>query len=331
MSALHHHNHADAHGHTHGVTDPLLLASEKGVRAVKWSLGVLLATAVAQSVIVVLSGSAALLADTLHNFADAITAVPLWMAFRLARWRPTGRFTYGYGRLEDLAGAFIVMMIFASGVAVGYESLSRLWDPQPVNYLGIVAGAGFVGFLGNEAVARLRMKVGHEIGSAALVADGHHARADALTSLAVIIAAGGVWLGFPLADPVVGLVVTLIIFHIAFVSGKCVVLRLLDAVDPEVVGEIQQSARKTPGVADVTEARVRWLGHRLHAELNVSVEPGLSVEQGHDVAVAVRHTLLHQLRYLSNATIHIDPLTASGEAHHHIANHTHDEFPTHSH
>lgn len=328
----HSHRHgSNDHDHTHGIIDPIILTTQRGIWAIKWSYLGLMATALFQSGIVYLTGSMALLADTLHNFADALTALPLWLAFLLARRKPTHRYTYGYGRVEDLAGVIIVLTILLSAFVVGYESINRFFHPQPVQYLGAVAIAAVIGFLGNETVARLRLKVGKEIGSAALVADGHHARADGLTSLAVLFSVIGIWLNFPLADPLIGLLIALVILKIAWESSKTVFLRLLDGVDPSVVVEIKETAGQAKGVLEVTETRVRWLGHRLHAELNLAVSSNLSIEEGHDMAIEVRHTLLHHLQYLSNCTIHIDPATASGETYHRIANHTHDNLPSHSH
>lgn len=326
----HSHEHAH-HDHSHGATDPVLLSSQRGIVAVKWSLIVLLATAVAQSLLAVFSGSVALMADTIHNFGDALTALPLWFAFVLTQRRPTPRFTYGYGRVEDMAGVFIVVAILASAGLVASEAVTRLIDPQPVRYLPAVAIGAVIGAAANEAVARFRIKVGREIHSEALVADGFHARADALTSLAVLAGVAGLWLGFPLADPIIGLLIALVILRIAWTSGKAVLLRILDAVDPAIVEEIKQVARRTSGVENVTEVRVRWIGHRLHAELNLAVGAGLTIERGHDIALDVRHGLLHQLQYLSGATVHVDPTTASGEIHHQIENHVHDELPSHSH
>jgi len=322
---------AEAHDHSHGIPDPIVLTTQRGIWAVKWSCVWLLCTALIQAVIVWLSGSVALLADTLHNVGDAATALPLWLAFSLARRPPSSRFTYGYGRAEDLAGVFIVVVILGSGLAIGFEAIDRFLSPQPVQYLGVVAVAAVIGFLGNEGVARLRIKVGREIGSAALMADGQHARADALTSLAVLAAVAGSWFGLEQADAVVGLGIALVILRIAWVAGKSVLVRLVDAVDPDIVQEIREAAGGADGVAEVTEVRVRWLGHRLHAELNVAVKAELSIGEGHHVALAVRHALLHQLRYLSNVMVHVDPITASGDAHHRIAAHTHDELPSHSH
>jgi len=291
----------------------------------------LFATAIFQVVIVLFSGSVALLADTIHNIGDAATAIPLWVAFTLGRRKPSKRFTYGLGRVEDLAGVTIVLIILLSALVASYLSIDRFLHPQAVQYLWAVIIASVIGFLGNEAVAVFRIKVGIEIGSAALVADGYHARVDGLTSLAVLFGAVGVWLGYPLADPIVGLVITAAILRIVWESGKAVFTRLLDGVDPEVLDEIKQAVKPIQGVHDLTEVRVRWLGHRLHAEINISVSPELSVEKGHEIAKEVRHQILHQVRYLSNATIHIDPLNASGEEHHGFNEHVHDNLPAHSH
>jgi cation diffusion facilitator family transporter len=330
----HHHEHSqgqNTHVHTHGAVDPSILTTQRGIWAVKWSFIVLFATAVFQIVIVMFSGSVALLADTIHNIGDAATAIPLWIAFRLARRKPTKRFTYGYGRVEDLAGVAVVFTILFSAVVAGYQSIDRFFHPQIVQYLWAVIVASVIGFIGNEAVAQFRIKVGQEIGSAALVADGHHARVDGLTSLAVLFGAIGVWLGYPLADPVVGLLITVTILRIVWESGKSIFTRMLDGVDPEVIDEIRQAVNHTEGITDISEVRVRWLGHRLHAELNIAVSPELSVEKGHEIAKEVRHRLLHQLRYLSNATIHVDPAGASGEKYHRIDEHDHDDLGAHSH
>ncbi len=322
---------AGGHHPGHGAVDPLILTTRRGMWAVKWSFLGLGLTALIQAVVVFLSGSAALLADTLHNVADAATAVPLWLAFALARFAPTKRFTYGYGRLEDLAGVVIVLTIVFSGIAIGYVSIHRFFDPQEVDYLWAVVAASIVGFIGNEAVAVFRMKVGHEIGSAALVAEGRHARVDGLTSLAVLFGAAGVWLGYPWADPLIGALITAVILYIGWDSGKTVFTRLLDGVDPEVIDEIRHAVRHAEAVHEVTDVRVRWLGHRLHAEVNIAVSPQCSVEQAHTIAMEAQHRLLHHLRYLSHVTIHIDPATVSGEDHHRIGEHEHGEWPAHRH
>ncbi|MDQ3666801.1 MAG: cation diffusion facilitator family transporter [Acidobacteriota bacterium] len=310
-------NHGGSHGYTHGAIDPSILTSERGIWALKWSFIWLFITAILQAVVVWYTGSVALLADTIHNFSDATTAIPLWIAFAIGLWKPTKRFTYGLGRVEDLAGVFIVLAILISAILAGYESVKRLYAPQDVTYLWAVAAASIVGFIGNEAVAIFRIKVGREIGSAALIADGYHARTDGLTSLAVLFGAIGVWLGFPLADPIVGLIITLMILKIVWDSAKSVFIRLLDGVEPNVVDEISEAAKQTPQVEEVTEVRVRWLGHNLHAELNLAVNPQLTLTQAHEVAVEAQRNLLEKINYLSQATVHVDPTNVSGEAHHH--------------
>jgi len=299
--------------------------------AVKWSFVGLFITALVQIVVVVLSGSVALLSDTIHNFGDAMTAVPLWIAFALARLGASRRFPFGYGRVEDLAGVIVVLIILFSAVVAGYQAIDRLIQPQPVGLLWAVAVAGAVGFVGNEAVAIFRIRVGRQIGSAALVADGYHARTDGWTSLAVVVGAGGVWLGYPLADPIVGLIIAAAILVIVWQSGKTVFTRLLDGVDPKVIEEIEHTASHVPGVEDVAEVRARWVGHRLRAEINVAVDPDLSVGEGHDIAREVNHRLMHDLRYLDMAVVHVDPVQEAGEEHHRISAHSHDGLPPHSH
>jgi cation diffusion facilitator family transporter len=298
---------------------------------VKWSFAALFATALLQVVVVVLSGSVALLSDTIHNFGDALTAVPLWIAFALGRLGASRRFPYGYGRVEDLAGVMVVLIILFSAVVAAYQAIERIIHPQPVGLLWAVAAAALVGFIGNEAVAVFRIRVGRQIGSAALIADGYHARTDGWTSLAVLLGAIGVWLGYPYADPIVGLLIAAAILVIVWQSGKTVFTRLLDGVDPSVIDEIRHAASHVEGVQDVSEVRARWLGHRLRAEVNVAVDPELSVDEGHAIAREVNHQLLHHLRYLDAAVVHVDPVQETGEEHHRIGSHSHDGLPPHSH
>jgi cation diffusion facilitator family transporter len=325
------HDHHGGHGHTHGAVDPSIATSERGIWAVKWSLVALFVTALLQLGVVILSGSVALLSDTIHNFGDAATAVPLWIAFALTRLGTSRRFPFGYGRVEDLAGVVVVLIILFSALVAGYQAIERLINPQPVGFLGALAAAAIVGFLGNEAVAIFRIRVGRQIGSAALVADGYHARTDGWTSLAVLIGAVGVWLGYPLADPIVGLLIAAAILVIVWQSGKMVFARLLDVVDPSVMDEIRSAAARVEGVEDVAEVRARWVGHWLRAEVNVAVNPEASVAEGHEVAREVNHRLLHELGYLETAVVHVDPAQESGEEYHRIAAHSHDGLSTHSH
>jgi cation diffusion facilitator family transporter len=319
------------HTHSHAVVDPALLTSERGIWAVKWSFAGLMATAILQVILVIFTGSVALLADTIHNFGDASTAIPLWIAFRLAQRKPSRRFTYGYGRVEDFAGMMVVLLILFSAVVAGVESVRRLLDPQPMRYAGAVAAAAIIGFLGNELVAIFRIRVGREIRSAALVADGNHARIDGFTSLAVLGSVIGAALGFPLADPIVGIVITALILRILWSSSKTVFLRMLDGVDPAVLDEIRHALDHVEGVVGASEIRARWIGHWLHAEVNLSVARDLSIAEAHAVGNEARHAILHHVPYLSNVVVHVDPEDTSGETFHRIEQHEHDDLQSHFH
>ncbi|MET9085925.1 cation diffusion facilitator family transporter [Streptomyces sp. NPDC004237] len=351
----HQHDHGDGHGHgrghehghrhprsssgglrhrlTHRLThlltphshetadklDPALEASARGMRALWVSLAVLGATALVQAVVVVLSGSVALLGDTVHNAADALTAVPLGIAFVLGRRAANRRFTYGYGRAEDLAGIAIVLTITASALFAAWTAVDRLLDPRPVSHVPAVAVAALVGFAGNEWVARYRIRVGREIGSAALVADGLHARTDGFTSLAVLLGAGGAALGWQLADPIVGLAITAAIALVLRDAAREVFRRVMDAVDPELVDRAERALHEVAGVRAVGELRLRWIGHRLRAEVAVVVDGEATVRQAHAIAVAAEHALLHAVPRLTAALVHADPAPAPGEADPHLA------------
>ena len=297
-------------GHSHDAADQIdgaLEADASGRRALVISLLGLALTAALQAVIVGISGSVALLGDTLHNVADALTAIPLLVAFTLARRRPTKRYTYGYGRAEDLGGVFVIAMITLSSVIAGYEAIDRLVHPRSVSHLWWVAGAGLIGFIGNEVVAQYRIRVGRQIGSAALVADGLHARTDGFTSLAVLIGAGGVGLGWRWADPVVGLVITVAIIGVLRSAAMQVGARLMDAVDPVLVDQATASVASVNGIQEVRELRIRWIGHTLRAEVDAIVAPALSLVQAHELAHHAEHHLLHDIPRLTAATIHISP------------------------
>jgi len=280
--------------HSHDPADSIdnaLESSAQGIRAVKISLIGLGATAILQLVIVAISGSVALLADTVHNFSDALTAIPLWIAFALSRRPATRRYTYGFGRAEDLAGLFIVAMIAFSAVFAGAESVRRLIEPVAITHVWWVAAAGLVGFAGNELVAVFRIRVGRRIGSAALVADGLHARTDGLTSLAVLVGALGVAAGIPLADPVVGLLITVMILALLRGAARDVFARLMDGVDPELVLRAERALTESEGVRSVPLVRMRWIGHELNADVTVAVDPALSVTAGQDIATRASERL----------------------------------------
>ncbi|MEU5365098.1 cation diffusion facilitator family transporter [Streptomyces sp. NPDC005925] len=307
--------------HSHesaGKLDSALETSARGMRALWVSLAVLGVTALAQAVVVAVSGSVALLGDTVHNAADALTALPLAVAFVLGRRAANRRFTYGYGRAEDLAGLAIVLTIAASAVFAGWTAVDRLLDPRPVEHVPAVAVAALAGFAGNEWVARYRMRVGRAIGSAALVADGLHARTDAFTSLAVLLGAGGSALGLRLADPVVGLAITAAIVLVLRDAAREVFRRVMDAVDPALVDRAEHALAGVPGVRGVGELRLRWIGHRLRAEVAVVVRGDVSVREAHRIAVAAEHALLHAVPRLTAALVHADPEPLPGEADPHL-------------
>lgn len=310
--------------HSHDAADSVdraLRDSRKGIRALVISLGGLGVTAVFQVVVVLISGSVALLADTVHNFADALTAVPLGIAFWLGRRKPTKRYTYGYGRAEDLAGIFIVAMIALSAAVAAWEGVHRLLDAKDVRHVGWVIAAGVIGFAGNELVAMYRIRVGREIGSAALVADGLHARTDGLASLAVVIGAAGVALGWPLADPIVGLVITVAILFVLKQAARDIYRRLMDSVDPELVDQVGEVVRGVPGIEAVDRVSVRWVGHELRAEVEVVSDCELTITQGHEIAEEAHHRLLHEIPKLAGATIHTSPCSHDGRDHHASTSH----------
>jgi cation diffusion facilitator family transporter len=320
VGAHHHDNHGGhasaGHGHSHSRIDPSIAASDRGIWAVKWSFVILFIGAAIQLAIVFLSNSIGLLADTIHNFGDAATAMPLGVAFVFSKKRPTQRFSYGFGRFEDFAGMIVVLIILASAVTAAYESIQRLIRPEPVTHLGAIIVASIMGFLSNEAVAIFRIKVGKEIGSAALIADGYHARTDGWTSLAVLFGALGVYFGFPKADPIIGLLITIAILGIVYQSAKDVLVRALDGVEPNVIEELKHAAGHVNGVEEVTDVRARWLGHQLLAELNIAVASTMTVAEAHEIATQVHSELLRHLTFLARATVHVDAVGASGEQFH---------------
>ncbi len=329
----------DEHEHRHGAwarlrhaatphshdsadkVDPALAASAEGLRALWISLAGLGITAVLQAVVVVFSGSVALLGDTLHNVADALTAVPLAIAFLLGRRAATRAYTYGFGRAEDLAGIVIVLVIAGSAVAAGWTAIDRLLDARPMHHAGWVLAAGVIGFAGNEIVARYRITVGRRIGSAALVADGLHARTDGFASLAVVAAAAGSWLGFAWADPVVGLAIAVAIGFVLVDAAREIYRRLMDRVDPALVDRAELALRAVPGIQEVPSLRLRWIGHRLHAEATVVVAADLTLLAAHEIAADAEHRLTHDIPHLAAVTVHVDPATHPGDAHHPALSH----------
>jgi len=298
---------AGKHGHSHGSIDPSIVSTKKGLWAVKWSFIILMITFLIQVIIVIYTGSVALLADTIHNLGDAVTAIPLGIAFLFALKNPYKRFTYGFGRVEDLAGVNIVLIILFSAIVAGYQAVDRIIHPLPIHNIWAVIVASIIGFIGNEGVALFRIKVGKEIGSAALVADGYHARIDGFTSLAVLFGAIGVILGFPLADPIIGLLITLTILKIVWDSVKKVFTRLLDGVEPEYIDEIRHSLSHVKGIKEILNLKARWSGHQLLAEVYIRIDANLSVIEAHNIIEEVEREIMDHIKYVSNVIVDIEP------------------------
>ena len=310
------------HGHSsRDRTDAAMEASREGMRTLWLSLAILACTAAVQAVVVAVSGSVALLGDTVHNGADALTAVPLGIAFVLGRRAATRSYTYGFGRAEDLAGIVIVLTIAASSALAAYEAVDRLLHPRDVDHVGAVALAALVGFVGNEWVAHYRITTGRRIGSAALVADGLHARTDGYTSLAVLLGAAGVAVGWPWADPVVGLFITAAILLVLKDAAREVYRRLMDAVDPALVDAAEAALQGVDGVLGAGRVRMRWIGHTLRAEADIVVDPRLTVVQAHALAVAAEHALIHAVPGLTGATVHTDHTAEGADPHAALAHH----------
>lgn len=308
--------HTFAHSHdVHEKVDTAMETSDRGIWALKISLVGLGITSIFQLIIVLYSGSVSLLADTIHNFGDAATSIPLWVAFALVRRGQTRRFTYGYGRVEDVAGVLIVLIIFFSACVAGFESVRKIIDPQPMSHLWWVVAAALIGFVGNEGVAILRIRVGKEIGSAALIADGQHSRVDGFTSLAVLVGAIGVAVGVPILDPLIGLAITMAILFIVKDAAGAVFRRLLDGIEPDVLTRIESTPLQVDGVQEVHQVRARWLGHRVHAELHVTIDRRLSVEESHFIVERVRAALAARVPSFGDATIHICPCAHPEPAH----------------
>lgn len=295
------------HEHSHGSIDPSIVSTNKGIWAVKWSFIILMITFLIQAIIVMYTGSVALLADTIHNLGDAVTAIPLGIAFLFALRKPSSRFTYGFGRVEDLAGVTIVLIILFSAIVAGYQAVDRIIHPLPIQNIWAVIVASIIGFIGNEGVALFRIRIGKEIGSAALVADGYHARIDGFTSLAVLAGAIGVILGFPLADPVIGILITLTILKIVWDSIKKVFIRLLDGVESEYLDEIQHALSHVAGIQEITKIKARWSGHQLLTEVYIRIDSSISLPEAHSIVEEVEHEIMDHIKYVSNVIVDIEP------------------------
>ena len=315
------HHDEQGHGHEHGKVDADLYGNRAGLRAVQIStVGMFLVSAI-QFAIAWIGGSAGLFADALHNFGDVFTTIALWIAFVISNRAANQRYTYGYYRSEDLAGIFIVLVIIASATASAVESIQKLTSGNIPTQIYLSMAAALVGVAGNELLAQYKISVGKRINSVSLIADGHHSRIDGLTSLAAFIGLVGVQIGFPKADPIAGIVITIVIVTVVFSTARSVLQRLLDAVDPHVVPSIITIASAVTGVEEVTDVRARWIGHTLHVAMNIEVDAELTLSKAHAIAEEVRHQLFHHIKGISEVLIHTDPSSASGDHHRELAHH----------
>lgn len=324
QTIFHWHGHSQQQGGL--ATDQALLDNKLGVRVLWLSLGALLLTSVLQVVIVWFSGSVALLADTLHNIGDGLNSIPLLIALYLARKVATRRYTYGFGKAEDVAGIFIVLSIAVSAFIVFSESIQKFISQEPMTNLGWVSVAAIIGFLGNELVAVLEIRTGRKIGSAAMVTDGLHARTDGLTSLSVLLAAIGTRLGFPIIDPIIGMLIGVAILFITRDAIAAMWYRLMDAIEPEYMDRAEAMINGHAGIKELRRLRMRWVGHRLHAEIIIAVDPELTTAQSHDIAEDIRHEMFHAFPTLSDVMIHVDPW-AEEEEDYHSRTKSHDPIP----
>ena len=304
--------HTFAHSHdVHDKVDDVMASNARGFWATKWALVSLGVTTVLQMVIFWFSGSTALFADTVHNLGDGANSIPLLLAFALQRRERSRTFTYGYGRTEDLAGIVIVLSIAASAIVAGYQSIRKLIDPEPMDYLGWVAAAAVIGFIGNEAVAMLQIRTGRQIGSAALVADGQHARIDGFTSLAVLVAVVGTLFGAPIFDPIIGLLLTAAILVILRQSSVSIFRRMLDGIEPDILAKIEHAPTHVEGVQGVEQVRARWLGHKVYADLHVVVDRSLTVDDAAAIASRVKASLADHIGPFGDAMITVGPASAA--------------------
>lgn len=293
------------HSHTELAADSAILDNQLAIRTVWIALIALTITTVLQVVIYAASGSVALLADTVHNLGDALNSIPLLVAFYFARRMANRRYTYGFGRLEDIAGIFIVISIGFSAGYILIESFQKLLNPQPLQNLEWLALAAVIGFVGNELVAMMQIRVGRQIGSDAMIADGQHARIDGLTSLAVLIAVLGTVVGLPILDPIVGIVIAFAIVGITWNAIKTVWYRLMDAVDPHLVEHVEAHTREVAGVLDIQTLRLRWVGHRMYGVMTIQIAADTSLERSQQIVHDIQHESGHVIPQMDEMTIQV--------------------------
>lgn len=295
------------HSHEQASSQDVLFKHEVGIRTVKQALLILLLTTLLQVLIYVVSNSVALLADTVHNLGDALNSIPLLLAFLLARRTSSKRYSYGYGRAEDLAGLVIVLSIAFSAGYILFEAFSRLLSPKLIEHGWWVILAAIVGFFGNEAVARLQIRVGKKIGSEALVTDGRHARIDGLTSLAIVPAVIGSWLGLPILDPIFGLLIGVAILFIAREAVVAMWYRFMDAIDPHLLDHAHAAIRRSKDVSVIKQLRMRWVGHTLHLVAEIEMNSQVSPANYPAVRQRLLAALKNEVPELEDVTIALYP------------------------
>jgi cation diffusion facilitator family transporter len=264
-------------------------------------------TAVLEIGISSVSGSVSLLSDAVHNVSDALTGVPLWVAFFFSRKKPTARYSYGYGKFEDLAGVMIVVLVLLSSVFSITRSFGKLLHPQIFLHPGWVALASVTGFLGNEAVAFLRIRAGRRTGSVSLVADGQHARVDGLVSLSVLAGVAGSLTGHLRWDPLVGILLGVVTFLIGVRMGWMVGTHLSDGIDSGVLETIRRAALDEPGIREVSRVRARWMGHRMICDLLVVLDHPVSLPDSRQRARAVEERIRKALPFMDDVLVVATP------------------------
>ncbi|WP_424359966.1 cation diffusion facilitator family transporter [Methanocella sp. MCL-LM] len=307
--------HIGGHSHDHGelAGDKALKDNKLGIRTIYLAVALLGLTTILQIVIYLMSGSVALLGDTVHNLGDAVNSIPLLFAFWLASRVANKRYTYGYGRAEDLAGVLIVLSIGFSAFYILYESVLRLFNPVPLDNLVWVAAAAIIGFAGNELAAIIQIRTGKKIGSDAMIANGLHARTDGLTSLAVLVAAIGAFLGYPIVDAIIGILMGIVILFITKDAAKSMWYRLMDAVDPIIVQRAEAIITEHSDVKSVQRLQMRWIGHRLQAEAVIAIDSELNTTQCNEISEHISHHLYHDIPNLAETTIAVVPWNPDGK------------------
>jgi cation diffusion facilitator family transporter len=311
---------AGTHAHPANLTGAQ--GTREGLRAIRLAAVALGASAAVRLTIAVLSGSVGLLAAGLDDLGDVLTTVVLSVAFIASRRAADRRYTFGYQRFEDLSGVLVVAVIWGSAAFATYEAVMRLTGDHQVTRLGIAMTAAVLGLLANGFAGVYKIRVGRRIGSEPLIADGKHALTDSLSSVAAFGGLLGVKAGHPIADPIAAFVVVLAIVAVAVDATRRVLARLLDAVDPTIVGQIEHIAKHTDGVASIGRVQARWAGRSLYVTLTVAADGNKSLTDTHTIAENVAHRILHDVPGVAQVDVHVDPWEPHGdEAHARTAKH----------